>query len=61
VRVYVVLNYGFMVPDGKRPKDWEVGIHALSNMNADIIFKPRARGRIEDPSLGFQVSYKSWR
>jgi len=39
---HVLLNYDFMVPDGKRPKNWEIGIRSLPNMNADIMFKVRS-------------------
>ena len=38
---HVLLTYDMMVPDGKRPQNWEFGVRSLPNMNANIMFKLR--------------------
>jgi hypothetical protein len=38
---HVLLTYDMMVPDGKRPQNWEIGVRSLPNMNANIMFKLR--------------------
>ena len=41
---YVLLTYDIMVPHGKRPQDWEIGIRTLPNMNANVMFRLRSKG-----------------
>jgi hypothetical protein len=38
---YALMHYDFMIPVGKRPKNWEIGIRSLPNMNAEVMFRVR--------------------